>query len=127
MTRAGMLRAASAMLLPLRLAATAADPAAPMPSEHRLSPEEVEKVLEQAARKNAGPAPAEIPGEPDAQAETPASPVHGEVGFAIGTGGYRSAHGTAYVPLGNGQAIVSFGTDRFRDRDFYQDYGPYVR
>ena len=129
MTRAVMLLAASAMLLPLGQAANASEPPAAMPSEHRLSPEEVEKVLAEAARKNSRPAPVDFPADPEAESDTPASPVHGEVGFAIGTGGYRSAHGTAYVPLGNGQAVVSFGTSRIRDgdRDFYYDYGPFAR
>ena len=40
-------------------------------------------------------------------------PIHGEVGAAIGTGGYRSMYGTAAIPIGeNGGAIVSFENSR---------------
>jgi hypothetical protein len=42
--------------------------------------------------------------------------IHGEVGAAIGTGGYRSMYGTAAIPIGeNGGAIVSFENSRFGD------------
>ena len=57
----------------------------------------------------------------DASDDALPPPIHGEIGFSIGTGGYRSAFGTAVVPLpGDGAAIFSFGTDRFEPgRDFY--------
>ena len=65
----------------------------------RLSPVEVEAILDAAAAKReAGIVP-----------ET--RRVEGEVGVAIGTGGYREVFGTAVVPLGkDGAAIVSFDT-----------------
>ena len=86
-------------------------------TEHRLSPEEIEKVLDDAARKNQGVgAEAELP---DAERGSPGTPIHGEVGFAIGTGGYRSAHGTAVIGLpGEGTAIIAMGTQRLPDNLF---------
>lgn len=82
-------------------------------SEHRLSPAEIESVLNDAARKR------EI-AEISDDALPP--PIHGEIGVSIGTGGYRSVFGTAVVPLpGDGVAILSLGTDRFEpDRDFHR-------
>jgi hypothetical protein len=80
-------------------------PAPPAPSEHRLSPDQVDKILDEAARKREL---AEL-SNPDTG---PA--IHGEVGFSVGSGGYRSAFGTAVVPLpGAGVAILSLGTDTF--------------
>jgi hypothetical protein len=79
-------------------------PATGMSSEHRLSPEEIESVLNDAARRR------ELAESSD---ERLPPPIQGEIGFSIGTGGYRSAFGTAVVPLpGAGVAILSFGTDR---------------
>ena len=91
-------------------AALAADgkvqPAPGIASEHRLSDAEIEKILDAAALKREAAAPA---------GETAEIPIHGEVGFAIGTGGYRSAFGTAIVPLSEeGVAILSFETNTFR-------------
>lgn len=82
-----------------------------MTSEHRLSPDQIETVLDDAARKR---------DLARSSGERLPPPIHGEIGFSIGTGGYRSAYGTAVVPLtGDGVAILSFGTDRFEiDRDF---------
>jgi hypothetical protein len=95
-------------------AALAAPDQAPsaMASEHRLSPEQIETILDDAARKR------ELAQSSD---EGLPPPIQGEIGFSIGTGGYRSAYGTAVVPLtGKGVAILSFGTDRFEtDRDFH--------
>ena len=95
-------------LLILPGAALAADPAQPAPatsSEHRLSADQVEKILDDAARKR------EL-AEMSSEGTGPA--IHGEVGFSVGTGGYRSAFGTAVVPLpGDGVAILSLGTENF--------------
>jgi len=84
----------------------------PMASERRLSPDQIETVLDDAARKR------EL--APLADENLPPA-IHGEIGFSIGTGGYRSAYGTAVVPLpGEGVAILSFGTDRLGPgRDYY--------
>ena len=70
----------------------------------RLSPEQREAAIEAGAARSA----LGIDGGngPDRQ-------IHGEVGVAIGTGGYRAAYGTAVVPLGDtGVAAVSVETDR---------------
>jgi hypothetical protein len=89
-----------------------AQPATGISPERRLSPAEIESVLNDAVRRR------EL-AEISDQALPP--PIHGEVGISIGTGGYRSAFGTAIVPLpGDGVAILSLGTDRFgSDRDFH--------
>ena len=81
-------------------------PAPTAPSEHRLSADQVEKILDEAARKR------ELA---DLATEGAGPTIHGEVGFSLGTGGYRSAFGTAVVPLpGDGVAILTLGTDTFR-------------
>jgi hypothetical protein len=89
--------AVAAMLLPAP--ALAAD-------ERRLSPAEVEQVLEKAAQKRDAPTVS----DPAAVLEKrPARPVEGEMGVAIGTGGYREVFGTAVVPVrAEGVAIISF-------------------
>lgn len=75
------------------------------PSEIRLSQEEIDKVLEEAARKRE---------HPQQTADDPKRQIHGEVGFSVGTGGYRSVYGTAIVPLDNdGFAIFSLDTTDF--------------
>jgi hypothetical protein len=86
--------------------------ASPVASERRLSPDQIEKVLDDAARKRE-----EVP----LSEESLPPPIHGEVGISVGTGGYRSAYGTAVVPLtGDGVAILSIGTERLGSgRDYY--------
>lgn len=94
-------------------AAFAADPApqAAVSAEHRLSADEIEKILEEAARKREGAGGQASPAADEP--ESTAIPIHGEMGFSIGTGGYRAAHGTAVVGLpGDGFAIISLGTRR---------------
>jgi hypothetical protein len=103
---------ASSLALPGTALAAPDQPWTPMASEHRLSPDEIEMVLDDAARKR----------EP-AQSfdDSLPPPIHGEIGFTVGTGGYRSAYGTAVVPLGgDGVAIVSFGTDRLGSNHDYR-------
>ena len=79
------------------LAAALATPALAA-DEHRLSPAEVEKILEAAAVKNAA-----VPAPP-----TPPRPIQGEVGVSIGSDGTREAFGTAIMPVGeDGIAIIS--------------------
>jgi hypothetical protein len=47
--------------------------------------------------------------------------VHGEVGVAIGTGGYRSIYGTAVAPLGNdGVFAFSFENTQFDQGRYYR-------
>lgn len=96
---------AIAILVPSGAYAASGEPASPAPSEFRLSQEEIDKVLEEAARKREHPQPT---------VEEPKRQIHGEVGFSVGTGGYRSAYGTAIVPLDNdGFAIFSLDTTDF--------------
>ena len=69
---------------------------APIADERRLSPAEVERILEEAARKRV------------AADKPPARVIEGEVGVTIGTGGTREVFGTAVVPVGNeATAIIS--------------------
>jgi hypothetical protein len=98
--------------------AAAGDKAASVPGEIRLSDAEKEKVLEAAAASNrpvpsvSAPVAAEEDGEP--------RQVHGEVGVSVGTGGYRSAYGTAIVPLRKeGVAIISVQSTDFGSRAPY--------
>lgn len=92
-------------VLILAMAVPAATPAPAAPAEHRLSEAEIEKVLAEAARKR----------EAQALTATWIGPeTHGVVGFSIGTGGYRSVHGTAVIELpDDGFASFSFETSDF--------------
>ena len=74
-------------------------PRAAIGDEHRLSPVEIQKILDEAAARRA------LAGDPEPRR------VEGELGVAIGTGGYREVFGTAVVPLGQtGTAILQFDT-----------------
>jgi hypothetical protein len=104
-------------LVPAEVTAQAGAPPPPAASEHRLSPEQIEAVLAEAARKR------EATGarlDPEAAEQTLRPPVQGEVGFSIGTGGYREVFGTGIYPMGNdGVAVISLdfvdlGKRRFR-------------
>jgi hypothetical protein len=103
-----------AWLMGLPAPAMAAPDQAPPPaaSERRLTPDQIDKVLDDAARKRE---------QPILSDENLPPPIHGEVGFSVGTGGYRSAYGTAVVPISrDGVAILSFGVDRQAPgRDYY--------
>ena len=110
-----MMRMISRMIALAVLAAPAAamaeNPAAPTSAtdERRLSPAQVEAVLAEAAAKRAAPhrpAPADT-AIADEDVPAPAPQVHGEVGFTIGTGGYREAYGTAIYPLKEGIVAIS--------------------
>ncbi len=81
----------------------------------RLSPEQREAALEYGASRPARGIDGDAPSD---------GRIHGEMGVAIGTGGYRSTYGTAVVPLGDtGVAAFSFETDRnnFRRRGYRRD------
>lgn len=68
---------------------------APIADERRLSPAEVERILEEAARKRV------------AAEKAPARVIEGEVGVTVGTGGTREVFGTAAVPVGEtGTAVI---------------------
>jgi len=108
----------AAILLPASVAWAAPEKGAPLPSEIRLTDQEKEKVLEEAAAGRRQPAPLAADGL--AEEENPLPKIHGEVGVSIGTGGYRSAYGTAVVPLKNdGVAIISVGSTDFGSRPRY--------
>ena len=76
--------------------------------ERRLSPAEVQQILDKAAQKReATTAKAVTP--------APARPIEGEVGVTIGTGGTREVFGTAIVPVGaEGMAIISIDAGESR-------------
>ena len=118
MATARILLIAIATLAHGPLMAGEAAPQAQAPAEHRLSPEEIEKVLADAARKREGRGGGTAPGVDE---DNPSRPtVHGQVGFSIGTGGYRSAYGTAFVDLpGNSHAVISMGTERLGNEPYY--------
>lgn len=99
------LAAASAALIVPGLAFAQASPT----DERRLTPAQVEAVLADAAAKRAG-SHRQIPVDaaPGEDSPAPAPQVHGEVGFAVGTGGYREAYGTAVYPLQDGVVAISF-------------------
>lgn len=71
--------------------------------ERRLSPVEVERILEEAARKRAT---ADKP---------PPRWIEGEIGVTVGSGGTREVFGTAAVPIGQqGTAIISIDAGETR-------------
>ena len=110
---------ATALLSP-SIAFAAAESPAPLPSEIRLSEAEKEKVLEAAAvtRRES----TTVQSVEDTSADEAGRQIHGEVGFEIGTGGYRSAYGTAIVPLADdGVAIISLGSTDFGSKGRYPD------
>lgn len=110
----------TAVLLSPSIAVAAPDKPAPLQSEFRLSEEEKEKVLESAAASRREPVSGQASERADDGGALP--PIHGEVGISIGTGGYRSAYGTAIVPLeGEGVAIISLGSTDFGSRGRYYD------
>jgi hypothetical protein len=95
----------ASLLMPAPALAQASGPATSPLSERRLSPEQIEAVLAEAAKKREA---AVVRADPDAIDPAPKPQVHGEVGFSIGTGGYREAFGTAIYPLGeDGVAAIS--------------------
>lgn len=108
--------AVSALLAPAMAAAQASAPAPAMPSEHRLSPAEIEKVLADAAARRKA---AEQGAVADLGADKPKPQVFGEFGVSVGTGGYREVFGTAIYPMEDGVAAISLdfvdlGNRRYR-------------
>jgi hypothetical protein len=83
------------MLVALVLIAT---PALAYADTITLTPEQVEAAKEAGAARNAEAAAMGLePGRDRA--------VHGEMGVAVGTGGYKSMYGTAIVPLGESSTL----------------------
>jgi hypothetical protein len=95
---------AATLILGLASAAQAETP--PDAQVYRLSPEALEAIQSKAdARAKTDTSALSLP--------TPRA-VHGEIGFGIGTSGYRSVFGTALVPLGtNGILALSFENSQF--------------
>lgn len=89
-------------------------------SERRLTPQQVDKVLADAAKRDK-----EIPVRTATIAdEAPPCPTrpHGEMGVGVGTGGYSSVYGTTVIPVGCRGAVAisiessNFGSGRYRRR-----------
>jgi hypothetical protein len=73
-----------------------------------LSPAQVEAAKEAGAARHARDAALGLDPAPHDRA------IHGEVGFAIGTGGYSAIYGTAIAPLGDkGVIALSIADQRF--------------
>ena len=103
----------------LAAAQVAADPA-PSGAGHRLTPEQIETVLAEAAAKREASersAPATVEIEDLEPMRAP--PVHGEFGIGMGTGGHREIFGTGIYPMGmNGGAAISFDFVDFGNRTY---------
>ena len=101
-----------ALAMPSLASAQAENPALSTSDVRRLTPEQIEAVLAEAAAKRASeakrvPADAQPVSNQDSD-DKPAPQVHGEVGFGVGTGGYRETFGTAIYPIGeDGVAAIS--------------------
>ena len=105
----GIMIAAIALAAAQAAAPAPADPV-PAGSERRLTPEQVEAILAEAAAKREA-AERRAPIEPEiADLEPMPKPqVHGEFGFGVGTGGYREIFGTGIYPIGvDGVAALTF-------------------
>ena len=78
------------------------------PAAQRLSDEQVEQILAEAAAKREAAERAALAPKPG---------IHGQVGVEVGTGGRRAAFGTASVPRGEdgSGATVSFATSTGRE------------
>ena len=102
------------MRLRLLIVMTALLPAPTLAADElRLSATEVKRILDTAAQKREAPTIAAA--APVAKVKTPARPIEGEVGVAIGTGGYREVFGTAIVPVGaEGVVIISIDSAESR-------------
>jgi hypothetical protein len=116
MTAAPRLIIVAALLMPAPAMAQPAEPGAAASSERRLSPEQIEAVLAEAAKKREA---AERLIDPDAAGSGATRQVHGEAGFSIGTGGHREMFGTGIYRLGDdGAAAISLDfIDLGRRRD----------
>ena len=91
---------ALAVLIPAESLAQASSAPLPAESERRLSAEEIEAILAEAARKREAA---------EARAGTAIQPgMTGELAVSVGTGGYREVVGTGLYPLGDeGAALIS--------------------
>jgi hypothetical protein len=116
MSPAAGLIALAALLTAAPAAGQSTRSAPSSPPEHRLSPDQIEAVLAEAARKREA---AEQQLDPAAAGPAPGRPIHGEVGVGIGSAGYRELFGTGIYPLGDeGAAAISLDfVDWGRRRD----------
>ena len=101
-------------ILTVLLAATLLLPVVVQAETIRLTPEQAEAAIESGATRRHR----SVDGLPDLPSANRG--VHGEVGVAVGTGGYRSVYGVAAIPLGDtGGLVLGYGRERGRS------YGPY--
>ena len=102
---------AAALAIPAPAFAAEAQPPSAS-SERRLTPQEIERILDEASARREAAEAANV---------DPGPKISGEMGVSIGTGGYRSVFGSAYVPMDDGFASFSFSTEK--SRDSYGIYG----
>ena len=88
---------------------TQTTPASPPTDTIRLSDAERDAILNSNTVESAAIARGER-----SESDKPGLGIHGEVGAAIGTNGFRSAYGVAAIPLGdNAGAVVSFESTQY--------------
>ena len=106
----------------LAAAQTAPDPAQNS-TEHRLTPEQIETVLaEAAAKREASESPPSTMIEVTDLEPLRAPQIHGEFGIGMGTGGHREIFGTGIYPIGtDGAAAVSFDFVDLGNRSYRRD------
>jgi hypothetical protein len=83
----------------------------------RLTPEQVEAAKEAAAERNMKTAEAGF----DTSIMPDRGP-HGEVGIAVGTGGYRSIYGSTVMPLGK-DGVLAFSFENTQNDPYRYGYG----
>ena len=115
--RLAALALAAALALPV-VAHAQATPAADAPVAQDRTGEQIEAWLnEEPVRGVAATAQQDVAPVRDRA-------IHGEVGFALGSNGYRSAYGIANMPLGDSSdltvAVAGAHSDGFKTRDGYR-------
>jgi hypothetical protein len=111
-----MLQLSIPAALLIALISTGARGEAPIGTVMRLTPEQI-AAIENAKLKRATAAEAAAQSATiEDVTKTPrrSLPIHGEAGFAVGTGGYTAFFGTVVTPLGDdGFAAFSFETQNY--------------
>lgn len=93
-----------------------AAPAVAMADTVSLTPEQAEAAKEAGAARNARNAQLGLESGQDRA-------IHGEMGVAVGTNGYRSMYGTAVVPLGDNAVLgLSFANEQYNDGRYRRRY-----
>ena len=100
MERGLALFAFAALLVPATASAQA--PAPPPTDERRLTPEQIQEVLDKAAAKR------EASPRREMETDDQPPPIFGELGVTVGTGGYREGYGSVVYPFEDGAAAFSF-------------------